>query len=64
MKVSNSKALLTAEPSLIAYIASLGLFRLKLVCGDPWRCIVEISPREKIKVSGDWVTQLILYDDK
>lgn len=47
MKINNSKALLTAEPSFIAYVASLGLFRLKLVSGDPWRCIVEISPRKK-----------------
>lgn len=60
----NSKAVLSAPPSFLAAVAQCGLFRLKLIVGDPWKAIVEIEFRHEPKLDVDWTSKLPLYDSK
>lgn len=62
--VDNMKAVLSAPPSFLASLASTGLFRLKLIVGDPWKAIVEIEFKSEPKLDSDWTSKLSLYDSK
>lgn len=63
-QLNNLKAVLSAPPSFIASLASLGIFKFKLVYGDPWKTIIEIDFKRKPKLSDDWMMKLPIYEDK
>lgn len=60
----NSKAVLSAPPSFIASLASFGIFKFKLVYGDPWKTIIEIDFKRDPKLPHDWMMKLPIYEDK
>lgn len=62
--INNSKAVLSAPPSFIASLAALGIFKFKLVYGDPWKAVIEIDFKREPKLPDDWPVKLPIYDDK